>query len=58
MSLTFVAAARKYFGFKEEGYKGKVGLSGFAEEIKELTPQDRAELAPLLTQELGEEVIP
>ena len=56
--MTFVAAARKYFGFKENGYKGKTGLSSFAEEMKELTPEDRAELAPLLTKELGEEVIP
>ena len=56
--MTFVAAARKYFGFKEGGYKGKEGLSSFAEEIRELTPQDRVELATLLSTELGEVVEP
>lgn len=56
MALTFVAAARKYFGFKEDGYKGKTGLSSFGEEIKELTPADRAEMAPQLAAVLGEEV--
>ena len=54
--MTFVAAARKYFGFKEGGYKGKEGLSSFAEEMKELTPEDKVSMAPLLAAELGEEV--
>ena len=54
--MTFVAACRKFFGFKEGGYKGKEGLASFVLEMAELTPEDRASLQPLLAKELGEEV--
>ena len=32
------------------------GSMSFAEEMKELTPEDKASMAPLLVAELGEEV--
>jgi hypothetical protein len=53
--MTFIAACRKYFEFKQE-FKGKTGLAGFALELAELTPADRTEMASALVKELGEEV--
>lgn len=53
MAMTFMAAARKYFGFKE----GQT-LTEFSKEVKELTAEDRAEMAEGLSKELGELVNP
>lgn len=49
----FVVAAKKYFGF----LPGQT-LLDFKNELAKLTPADRAELAPLLSKELNEEVSP
>ena len=39
--MGFVAACKDYFGFKPDQ-----GLKQFAEEVKQLTPADRAEMIP------------
>ncbi len=51
-TLTFAAAAVKFFG-----YNGKT-LSDFSKELKALTAEDRANLAPLLGEALGVPVTP
>mgnify|MGYP006291326153 CR=1 FL=1 len=53
--MKFLTALKNYFGYLPV-YKGQSGLKGFALEVKELTETDRAELAPLLAEELGETV--
>lgn len=52
MSIKLAVALKNYFGTKE----GQ-SLSDFVGEMKMLTPEDKAELAKLLTEELGEEVV-
>lgn len=47
----FIVACKEFFGFKP----GQTLLE-FKEEIAELTPQDRAELAPLLAHAIGKPV--
>lgn len=49
--LKFVTACRKFFGMKS----GET-LTEFMAEVKALTPEDRKELAELLSVELNEEV--
>lgn len=49
--MKFVAACNKFFG-KKEGQ----GLQQFAQELGQLTAQDKAELAPMLSEALGEPV--
>ena len=51
--LSVVQAIKKYFGVKPEGYNGKEGLPSLLEELKELTPADKAELGKLAAAELG-----
>lgn len=51
--LTFPQACKKFFGQRE----GQSPMD-FLKEVKELTPADRAELAPLLATALKEEVQP
>ena len=51
--LSVVQAIKKHFGVKPEGYKGKDGLPSLLEELKELTPADKAELGKLAAAELG-----
>jgi len=51
--MSFVMACKKYFGQKE----GQT-LMEFSTELKGLTDKDRLELAPLLSEVLGEEVTP
>jgi hypothetical protein len=52
MGMTFVIAARKYFGQKD----GQT-LSEFAKEIGALTQKDREELSEGLAKEFGTEII-
>ena len=47
-TMGFTKAARDYFGLKE-GQK----LTDFAAELKQLSYEDKVELAPLLSEELG-----
>ena len=49
--MTFTVACIRFFG-KREGQD----LRSFNDEVKALTPADRAELAPLLATALGEPV--
>ena len=49
--VKFTVACKKYFG-KKDGQT----LLGFAQEIRLLTPEDKTELIPLLSKELGQEV--
>lgn len=49
--MGFVTACSKYFG-KLPGQT----TSEFAKELRALTPEDKADLAPLLSKELGVEV--
>lgn len=49
--MNFVTACHTYFGRKPGQSLGEFGA-----ELKTLTPQDRRELAPLLSVELGTEV--
>ena len=49
--MTFMAACRKYFGFKD----GQT-LTEFSKEVKELSAEDHAEMAEGLSKELGETV--
>ena len=51
MGKAFAAACKEFFG-----YRPGQGLREFALEIKALTPEDRVELAALLSKELGCEV--
>ena len=51
--MSVVQAIKKHFGVKPEGYKGKDGLPSLLEELKELTPEDKAELGKLAAAELG-----
>lgn len=46
--ISFVAACKRYFGLKQDQK-----LLEFQGEIKALTPQDRADLTPLLAAALG-----
>ena len=48
-----VQTLRKYFGIKEEGYKGKQGVASFMEEIRELSYEEKVELAEEATLELN-----
>lgn len=45
--MTFTVAAMKIFGRKE----GQ-GIHEFGAEVKALTPEDRADMAPLMTEAL------
>lgn len=49
--MKMVGAVKKYFGLKFDQT-----LSEFAKEYRELTPEDVAELRPLLEAELGESI--
>lgn len=51
--MTGTMAMVKYFGYRPDGYKDKMGIAGFQIEIKELTPEDRKELAEGACKELG-----
>ena len=51
--LSVVQAIKKYFGIKPEGYNGKTDLPALLEELKELTPANKAELGKLAAAELG-----
>ena len=50
--MTEIQLIKKYFGVLPE-YKGHKELKGFMMEYKELTLQDRKELAELAAQALG-----
>ena len=50
-NISFMAACKRFFGFKE----GQ-GLTDFGAEIKAVSDKDRLELAPLLSKALGVEV--
>ena len=50
--MTFAVACKKFFGQKE----GQT-LTKFAEEIKQLTPEDRTEFKVMLSKEFGEEIV-
>jgi hypothetical protein len=47
----FIAACKEYFGFLPNQ-----NLKDFRDEVARLTPEDRAEMAPLLPQLLGKPV--
>lgn len=47
----FIVACKEFFGFKPDQT-----LLGFKEEVAQLTPADRAELAPMLSKALGKNV--
>lgn len=47
-TITFMAACKRFFGFKE----GQT-LSEFGAEIKAVSDKDRKELAPMLSEALG-----
>lgn len=49
--MKFAMAMRQFFGFKQ----GET-LSQFVQELKALTPEDKAELCEMLSEELGVEV--
>lgn len=49
--VSFIVGCKRFFGLKPEQTSAQ-----FVAEVKALTPADRAELAPLLTLELGVEV--
>ena len=51
--MTGTMAMVKYFGYRPDGYKDKMGISGFQIELKELSPEDRNELAEGACKELG-----
>lgn len=51
MTLSFTAACKKYFGYREGD-----GLKEFGMELKALSERDRCELAALLSEELGVDV--
>lgn len=52
MTMSFAVACKKFFGLLPEQTVGQ-----FVAEVKALTPEDRREMAPLLSVELGEEVL-
>ena len=49
-------AMKNYFGSPALGFKNFTGLKGFAEELKELTDQDREDLGVLLSEHYKEEI--
>ena len=49
--MGFVPACKQFFGFHPNQT-----LMGFRDEVHALTPEDRAELAPLLSKEIGRAV--
>lgn len=51
--VSFVVACKSFFGFKTEANGQTQTLLEFKNEVGALTPADRAELAPLLSQALG-----
>jgi len=51
MTMSFIIAAKKFFGTRT----GQ-SLNEFAAEVRELTQEDREEMAPLLSKALGDEV--
>lgn len=53
--MTEIQIIKKYFGVLPE-YKGHKDLRGFMAEYKELTPEDKKELADLVEEELEEEL--
>ena len=52
MKKSGIVILKDYFG-----YRPGMGLKGFADEVKALTPEDKAELVALAAVELGVEVI-
>ena len=52
-AMSGVQAINKYFGVLPEGYNSKTGLPSLLEELKELSPEDKAELGRLAAEELG-----
>lgn len=52
--MTEIQLIKKYFGVLSE-YKGHEELKGFMTEYKELTPEDKQELAELVEKELEEQ---
>ena len=55
-AMSVVQAIKKYFGVLLEGYNDKTGLPSLLEELKELSPADKAELGELAAKELGAEL--
>lgn len=53
---SFVVACKSYFGFKTLPNGQTQSLLDFKTEVQQLTPADRAELAPMLAKQLGEPV--
>ena len=51
--MTGTMAMVKYFCYRPDGYKDKMGIAGFQIELKELSPEDRNELADGACKELG-----
>lgn len=51
MPKTFVIGCKMFFGLKSDQT-----LAQFAKEVRRLSEDDRNEMAPLLTEALGEEV--
>jgi len=51
--MSGVMAMKTYFGVREDGYQDKSGLASFQQEVKELSPEDRKELAEGACKELG-----
>ena len=51
--MTGTMAMVKYFGYRPDGYKDKMGIAGFQIELKELSPEDRNALADGACKELG-----
>lgn len=51
--LTGTMALMKYFGYREDGYQGKMGIAGFQIELRELAPEARKELVEGACKELG-----
>ena len=49
--MKFVVACKKFFDKKPDQT-----LSGFLQEVKALTPEDKQELKPLLEKELDEKI--
>ena len=47
-TISFMIGCRRFFGMKPEQK-----LAEFATEVKQLTPVDRAEMAPMLAEALG-----
>ena len=49
--MKFIVACKRFFGLKEDQKLGQ-----FVKEVKELTPEDKLELKPLLEKELGDKI--